>query len=68
MRTGHDAIELLACGATHIALGTILFADVDAPRRVREELADELAHAGFGGPDDAIGAAHENVVQVANPL
>ena len=35
---GRDALELIACGATHVALGTVLFADPDAPRRVRDEL------------------------------
>ena len=41
--TGRDALELIACGATHVALGTVLFADPDAPARVRAELADALA-------------------------
>jgi dihydroorotate dehydrogenase (NAD+) catalytic subunit len=36
---GQDAAELVACGARHVALGTVLFADPDAPSRVREELA-----------------------------
>ena len=31
-------VELIACGAQHVALGTILFSDPDAPRRVRDEL------------------------------
>jgi dihydroorotate dehydrogenase (NAD+) catalytic subunit len=51
--TGQDALELIACGALHVALGTVLFADPDAPQRVREELAvvhgDDVharAHAG----------------------
>jgi dihydroorotate dehydrogenase (NAD+) catalytic subunit len=34
-----DVVELLACGADHVALGTVLFADPDAPRRIRDELA-----------------------------
>src|SRR5205807_560403 len=33
--TGRDALELIAAGATHVALGTVLFADPDAPARVR---------------------------------
>jgi dihydroorotate dehydrogenase (NAD+) catalytic subunit len=37
--TGQDALELIACGALHVALGTVLFADPDAPKRIREELA-----------------------------
>ena len=35
VRTGRDALELIACGATHVALGTVLFADPEAPARVR---------------------------------
>src|SRR5262249_28191378 len=38
--TGLDARELIACGALHVALGTVLFTDPDAPSRIREELAD----------------------------
>jgi dihydroorotate dehydrogenase (NAD+) catalytic subunit len=40
---GRDASAMLACGATHVALGTVLFADPDAPVRVRAELSDTLA-------------------------
>jgi dihydroorotate dehydrogenase (NAD+) catalytic subunit len=53
--TGRDAVEMLACGATHVALGTVLFADPDAPSRVRAELAEELARTGLA-----------NVVQSGN--
>ncbi len=38
--TGLDAVDLVACGARDIALGTVLFSDPDAPARVRSELAD----------------------------
>ena len=61
VRSGRDALELVACGATHVALGTVLFSDSDAPARVRAELAGELARAGFGDVDEASGAAHETV-------
>jgi dihydroorotate dehydrogenase (NAD+) catalytic subunit len=61
VRNGRDALELVACGATHVALGTVLFSDCDAPARVRVELAEELARAGFGDADEASGAAHETV-------
>ena len=37
--TGQDALEFSACGARDVALGTVLFSDPDAPRRVREELS-----------------------------
>jgi dihydroorotate dehydrogenase (NAD+) catalytic subunit len=39
--SGRDALEFVACGATHVALGTVLFADPDAPARVRAELVEE---------------------------
>jgi dihydroorotate dehydrogenase (NAD+) catalytic subunit len=49
--SGMDAIEMRACGACHVALGTVLFSDPDAPSRIRAELAE------LGG-DDAFAAAH----------
>ena len=36
---GQDVVDLVACGARDIALGTILFSDPDAPARVRAEVA-----------------------------
>src|SRR3954463_1055178 len=38
--TGLDAREFIACGALHVALGTVLFSDPNAALRVREELAE----------------------------
>jgi dihydroorotate dehydrogenase (NAD+) catalytic subunit len=63
---GRDALELIACGATHVALGTVLFADPDAPGRVREELDAEAARAGFDRPADAFGVAVDGVARLAN--
>jgi dihydroorotate dehydrogenase (NAD+) catalytic subunit len=59
VRNGRDALELVACGATHVALGTVLFADNNAPSRIRRELAQAAQAAGFASPHDAFGAAHE---------
>ena len=56
--TGRDALELIAAGASMVALGTVLFTDPDAPRRVRAELEEELATAGFVSAAEARGAAH----------
>jgi dihydroorotate dehydrogenase (NAD+) catalytic subunit len=39
VQSGQDVLELVACGARDVALGTVLFSDPDAPARVREELA-----------------------------
>jgi dihydroorotate dehydrogenase (NAD+) catalytic subunit len=64
--TGRDALEMLACGASHVALGTVLFADPYAPSRVRDELRGELERAGFESADAASGVALDNVASLAN--
>jgi dihydroorotate dehydrogenase (NAD+) catalytic subunit len=43
---GRDALELIAAGASAVALGTVLFSDPDAPARIRAELAAEAASFG----------------------
>lgn len=48
--TGLDALELVAAGASAVALGTILFSDPFAPERVRSELGTEAAARGFARP------------------
>ena len=50
IENGRHALEFFAAGAHACALGTVLFADPYAPRRVREELAAELAERGFATP------------------
>jgi dihydroorotate dehydrogenase (NAD+) catalytic subunit len=66
VETGRHALELVACGATHVALGTVLFADPGAPARVRAELADELRAVGADSLDDVFGVALEPVASAAN--
>jgi len=51
--TGLHALELVAAGASAVALGTSLFSDPLAPARVREELGAEAAARGFEDPADA---------------
>jgi dihydroorotate dehydrogenase (NAD+) catalytic subunit len=58
VQTGLDALEFVAAGASAVALGTVLFADPDAPARVRAELAAECAAREFASADDARGRAH----------
>jgi dihydroorotate dehydrogenase (NAD+) catalytic subunit len=53
VRTGLDALELIAAGANAVALGTVLFSDPGAPARIRAELAAEAAARGY---DEALGA------------
>ena len=57
--TGRDALELIAAGASAVALGTILFSDPYAPARIREELATEVASLGLATSEEARGLAHE---------
>jgi dihydroorotate dehydrogenase (NAD+) catalytic subunit len=59
VRSGRDALELIACGASAVALGTVLFADPEAPLRVRTELAAELEVLGVATLEDAVGLAHD---------
>ncbi len=51
--SGLHALELVAAGASAVALGTILFSDPLAPTRVRGELEAEAAARGFEDPLDA---------------
>jgi dihydroorotate dehydrogenase (NAD+) catalytic subunit len=53
VRTGLDALELVAVGASAVALGTVLFADPQAPTRVRRELEAEARARGFRDPSEA---------------
>jgi dihydroorotate dehydrogenase (NAD+) catalytic subunit len=61
VQTGRDALELIAAGASEVALGTVLFADPDAPGRVRGELSAELATIGLTA-EEARGIAHEGAL------
>ena len=63
--SGRDALKLIAAGASDVALGTVLFADPEAPRRVRGELLAELAAHGFATPEEARGAAHADASLLA---
>jgi dihydroorotate dehydrogenase (NAD+) catalytic subunit len=56
--TGRDALELVAAGASSIALGTVLFTDPGAAIRVRRELHEAAASLGFDDPFEARGLAH----------
>jgi len=66
VETGRHALELIAAGASAVALGTVLFADPGAPTRVREELEAEAARRGFDEPLAARGAAHGSVATFAD--
>jgi dihydroorotate dehydrogenase (NAD+) catalytic subunit len=56
--SGLDALEFLAAGASAVALGTVLFADPQAPGRIRRELAEELSTRGLHDAEAARGLSH----------
>jgi dihydroorotate dehydrogenase (NAD+) catalytic subunit len=61
VRTGRDALELVAAGASAIQVGTATFNDPTAPVRVGRELRDLLQDRGFARFSDAVGVAHERL-------
>jgi dihydroorotate dehydrogenase (NAD+) catalytic subunit len=64
VQSGRDALDLIAAGAEHVALGTILFSDPDAPARVRGELDAELAARGYADVTAAHAIAHEDLFSI----
>jgi dihydroorotate dehydrogenase (NAD+) catalytic subunit len=58
VRTGDDALQLVAAGASAIQVGTATFNDPTAPLRVNRELAAALQGKGFARFVDAVGIAH----------
>ncbi len=54
--TGKDALDLVAAGATAVALGTVLFRDPSAPGRVRAELEAEARARGARSAAELRGA------------
>jgi dihydroorotate dehydrogenase (NAD+) catalytic subunit len=62
VQNGRDALELIAAGATHVAIGTVLFADPDAPARIRAELAAEAAALGVSDAAEVRGLAHTDLL------
>jgi dihydroorotate dehydrogenase (NAD+) catalytic subunit len=62
IQTGLDALEFVAVGARHVALGTVLFADPDAPTRIRVEMHAAAAEHGWSAYEDAYAVAHEEAL------
>ncbi len=58
VRTGRDALELVAAGASAIQVGTATFNDPTAPFRVLRELEELLEAKGYAAFTDAVAAAH----------
>ncbi|HMI29215.1 MAG TPA: dihydroorotate dehydrogenase [Gaiellaceae bacterium] len=64
IRTGLDALEFVAAGAQHVAVGTMLFADPDAAVRIRTELYAAALERGWNTYEDAYAAAHEDALSL----
>jgi dihydroorotate dehydrogenase (NAD+) catalytic subunit len=64
VRTGLDALEFVAAGARHVAVGTTLFADPNAPARIRMELHAAAHERGWNTYEDAYAAAHEDALSL----
>ncbi len=58
IRSGADALEFLAAGASAIQVGTAIFNDPGAPVRVIRELRQELATRGIAKVSEVVGRAH----------
>jgi dihydroorotate dehydrogenase (NAD+) catalytic subunit len=65
VQSGRDVLELVAAGARHVALGTILFSDPGAPSRIRRELTGELRTHGYTDVDEAYAIAHAGSLSTA---
>lgn len=58
VRTGADAVALLAAGATAVQVGTALLSDPVAPVSVADQIATVLAARGLTSPAELRGLAH----------
>jgi len=65
IRSGRDAVELVAAGASAVALGTVLFSDPSAPDRVRGELDAEARSRGYVSAAEIRAVAHESASPIA---
>jgi dihydroorotate dehydrogenase (NAD+) catalytic subunit len=68
IQTGLDALEFIAAGARHVALGTVLFADPDAAARIRVELHAEVGERGWNSCEDAYAVSHEESLSIWTTL
>jgi dihydroorotate dehydrogenase (NAD+) catalytic subunit len=59
IRSGHDALEFIAAGASAVSIGTVVFGDPGAPWRVAAELGQELEARGYASLREVVGAAHK---------
>ena len=67
IRTGKDALQFFAAGASAISVGTTIFNDPSAPARIHHEIRNELAQRGITRLTDIIGVAHRQPHVDAQP-
>jgi len=67
VRTGADAVALLAAGATAVQVGTALLGDPAAAATVAAGVADDLARRGLASPAALVGIAHRSADAVRSP-
>jgi len=58
IRSGLDALQFLAAGATAVSVGTAVFGDPSAPARVLRELTEALRRRGFASVAEVVGLGH----------
>ena len=58
IRSGADALEFFAAGASAVSVGTAIFNDPSAPLRIQNEIAEELRSRGIPALREVIGIAH----------
>ena len=63
IRSGLDALQFIAAGASAVSVGTAVFGDPTAPARVLAELEQALDERGFASVADAVGIAHKSVAE-----
>jgi dihydroorotate dehydrogenase (NAD+) catalytic subunit len=68
IRTGLDALQFLAAGASAVSVGTVVFNDPSAPTRIHAELAAALAARGIDRLADVVGMAHRVPESAAGEL
>lgn len=57
IRSGLDALEFIAAGASAVSVGTATFGDPSAPLRIQNELQDEIEKRGYSSLREVIGIA-----------
>ncbi|MEY3277657.1 MAG: hypothetical protein RLZZ426_143 [Actinomycetota bacterium] len=61
IRSGLDALEFIAAGASAVSVGTATFGDPSAPLRIQNELRDEIESRGFSSVREVVGIAQKGL-------